>query len=70
MESWVQESHDRSGSERGQHDKQGRMEEGANQLYRRHKKTGKAREEEERKGKKGETLLITVELRIWDMCDI
>ena len=31
----LQERHDRSGSERGQHDKQGRMEEEANQEYRR-----------------------------------
>ena len=43
----MQERHDRSGSERGQHDKQGRMEEEANQLYRRPQMTGQAREGEE-----------------------
>ena len=48
MERCMQERHDRSGSERGQHDKQGRMEEEEdNQLYRRHQMTGQAREEEE-----------------------
>ena len=34
-------------SERGQYDKQGRLEEEANQLYRRPHMTGQAREEEE-----------------------
>ena len=48
MERCMQERHDRSGSERGQHDKQGRMEEEANQLYRLLQMTGQAREEEER----------------------
>ena len=43
----MQERHDRSGSERGQHVKQGSMEEEANQLYRRPQVTGQAREEEE-----------------------
>ena len=47
MERFMQERHDRSGYERGQHDKQGRMEEEANQLYRRLQMTGQAREEEE-----------------------
>ena len=47
MERCMQERHDRSGSERGQHDKQGRMEEEANQLYQRPQMTGQAREEEE-----------------------
>ena len=32
MERCIQERHDRGGSERGQHDKKGRMEEEANQL--------------------------------------
>ena len=35
------------GSERGQHDKPGRMEEEANKLYRRPQMTAQAREEEE-----------------------
>ena len=47
MERCMQERHDRSGSERRQHDKQGSMEEEANQLYRRPQMTGQAREEEE-----------------------
>ena len=38
---------DRSGVERGQDNKQGRMEEEANQLYRRPQMTGQAREEED-----------------------
>ena len=55
----LQERHDRGGSERGQHDnhlKQGRMEEEANQLYRRPQMTGQAREEEEEE----DTLLVLV----------
>ena len=47
MERCMQERHDRSGSERGQHDKQGSMEEYDQQLYRRAQMTGQAREEEE-----------------------
>ena len=47
MERCMQERHDRSGSEKGQHNKQGRIEEGANQLYRRPQMTGQAREDEE-----------------------
>ena len=39
--------YDRGGVERGQHDKQGRMEEEANQLYRRPQMTGQAKDEEE-----------------------
>ena len=40
------ERHDTSGSERGQHVKQGSMEEYDHQLYRRPQMTGQAREEE------------------------
>ena len=47
MERCMSERCDRGGHERGQHDKQGRMEEEANQLYRRHQMTGQTREEEE-----------------------
>ena len=47
MERCMQERHDKSGSERRQHDKQGRMEEYDHQLYRRPQMTGHAREEEE-----------------------
>ena len=47
MERCMQERHDISASERGQHDKQGRMEEETNQLYRRPQMTGQAREKEE-----------------------
>ena len=52
MERCVPERYDRSGSERGQHNKHGRMEEEANQLYRRPQMMGQARyeEEEERRG--------------------
>ena len=47
MERYMQERHGRGWSERGQHDKQGRIEEQTNQLYRRPQMTGQAREEEE-----------------------
>ena len=47
MKRCMQERHDRGGSERGQNDKQGRMDEAAKQLYRRPQMTGQAREEEE-----------------------
>ena len=43
----MQERHDRGGSERGQDNKQGSMEEYHHQLYRRPQMTGQAREEEE-----------------------
>ena len=43
----MQERHDRDGSERGQYNKQGSMEEYHHQLYRRPQMTGQAREEEE-----------------------
>ena len=43
----MQERHDRGGSERGQYNKQGSMEEYDPQLYRRPQMTGQAREEEE-----------------------
>ena len=42
----MQERHDRGGSERGQDNKQGSMEEYHHQLYRRPQMTGQAREEE------------------------
>ena len=47
MERRMQERHDRGGSERGQDNKQGSMEEYHHQLYRRPQMTGQAREEEE-----------------------
>ena len=47
MERRMQERHDRGWSERGQHDKQGSMEEYDHQLYRRLQMTGQARDEEE-----------------------
>ena len=47
MERRMQERHDSAGSERGQDNKQGSMEEYDHQLYRRPQMTGKAREEEE-----------------------
>ena len=47
MERRMQERHDRGGSERGQYNKQGSMEEYDHQLYRRPQMTGQAREEEE-----------------------
>ena len=46
MERCMQERHDRGGSERGQHDKQGSMEEYDHHLYQRPQMTGQAREEE------------------------
>ena len=46
MERRMQERHDTRGSERGQYNKQGRMEEYHHQLYRRPQMTGQAREEE------------------------
>ena len=42
----MQERHDRGGSERGQDNKQGSMEEYHHQLYRRPQMTGQAREED------------------------
>ena len=47
MERCVYERYDRGGVERGQRNKHGRMEEEANQLYRRPQMMGQAREEEE-----------------------
>ena len=47
MERRMQERHDRDGSERGQYNKQGSMEEYHHQLYRRPQMTGQAMEEEE-----------------------
>ena len=47
MKRRMQERHDRGGSERGQYNKQGSMEEYHHQLYRRPQMTGQAREEEE-----------------------
>ena len=47
MERCMQERYEKSGSERGQHDKQVSMEEYGHQLYRRPQMTGQAREEEE-----------------------
>ena len=47
MERRMQERHDRGGSERGQENKQGSMEEYHHQLYRRPKMSGQAREEGE-----------------------
>ena len=47
MERCVQERYDRGGVERGQHNKQGRLEEEANQLNRRPQMTGQSRDEEE-----------------------
>ena len=47
MDRCRQERHDIRGSERGQHDKQGSMEEYDHQPYRRPQMTGQAREEEE-----------------------
>ena len=49
MERSMQERHDRGGSERGQDNKQGSMEEYHHQLYRRPQMTGQAREGEELK---------------------
>ena len=43
----VREMYDSGGVERGQRNKQGRMEEKANQLYRRPQMTGQARDEED-----------------------
>ena len=43
----MQERYDRGGAERGQHNKQGRMEEEANQLYRLLWMMGQARDEGE-----------------------
>ena len=47
MERCMQERYDRGGTERGQRNKQGSMEEEDKQLYRRPQMTGQAREEEE-----------------------
>ena len=49
MERRIQERHDSDGSEIGQDNKQGSMEEYHHQLYRGPQMTGKAREEEEKK---------------------
>ena len=48
MERCMQERHDTGGSERGQANKQGSMEEYHHQLYRRPQMTGQSREEEEK----------------------
>ena len=47
MKRCVYERYDRGGVERGQRNKQGSMEEEANQLYRRPPMMGQARDEEE-----------------------